>query len=97
MSWKPTIAALFIALFASGCLYANFTTVLDTDLDKTEMGSKVGKSSVHSILWLVAWGDGGMNAAAKQGDITTLQGADTEILMVLFGAYYRQNTVVYGD
>jgi hypothetical protein len=52
------LVALCIAFFSSGCLYGNFTTVLDTDLDKTHLGDKVGKARVQSVFWLVAWGDG---------------------------------------
>lgn len=101
MPWRPVLVALWIGLFsglfASGCVYANFTTVLDTDLDRTELGSKVGRSRVQSVLWLVAWGDGGMQAAARDGGITTLRHADSEVFLVLFGLYYRVDTVVYGD
>ena len=97
MNWKSILAALCVAFFCSGCLFANFTTVLDTNLDRTELGDKVGRSRVQSVLWLVAWGDGGMYSAAKDGGITTLRHADTEVLMVLFGLYYTQSTVVYGD
>ncbi len=97
MSWKSLVAVLSIAFFSSGCVFANYTTVLDTNLDRTELGDKVGSSKLQSVLWLVAWGDGGTQAAAKDGGITTLRHADTEILMVLFGLYYSQTTVVYGD
>ena len=84
-------------LFTSGCLYTNVTTPLDTDLDKTQLGSKVGKSESQSILALVAWGDAGTQAAAEDGDITTLNHADQEILAILFFVYTRSRTVVYGD
>ena len=97
MNWKSALTALCIAFFSSGCVYANFTTTLDTNLDRTQLGDKVGRSRVQSVLWLVAWGDGGMQAAAKDGGITTLRHADREVLMVLFGLYYSTDTVVYGD
>ena len=97
MNWRSTLAALCLAFFSSGCVYANYTTVLDTNLDRTELGDKIGKSRFQSVLWLVAWGNGGMHAAAKDGGITTLRHADTEILSILFGIYSRRTTVVYGD
>lgn len=82
---------------ASGCVYTNVVVPLDTDLDRTELGSKVGESSSESVLWLLAWGDGGTQAAAKEAGITTLRHADRRIFSLLFGLYYRQTTIVYGD
>ena len=93
---RGCVGALCI-VFLSGCLYGNVSIPLDTDLDKTRLGSKVGTSQYQSVLGLVAWGDAGTQAAAKDGEITTLNQADTRILIVLFGLYYRQTTVVYGD
>jgi hypothetical protein len=81
----------------SGCVYAKFRTPLDRDLDRTQLGSKTGSSEFQSILWLVAWGDAGTHAAAQDGGITTINHADLEILSVLFGLYYRQRTILYGD
>jgi hypothetical protein len=90
--------ALTACLLAStGCAYMNISVPLDTDLDRTELGSKTGESEFQSILALVAWGDASTQAAAKDGNITTLNHADQEVLSVLFGLYYRQRTVVYGD
>jgi hypothetical protein len=89
---------LLVSLVASpGCIYMNVTTPLDTDLDRTELGSKVGKSSARSVLWLFAWGDAGTQAAAEDGDIQILRHADQETLLVLLGIYARTRTVVYGD
>jgi hypothetical protein len=51
--------ALWCALASSGCAYYNVTTPLDTDLDRTQLGSKVGESRAQSVLWLAAWGDAG--------------------------------------
>ena len=89
------IALLSLPLF-SGCL-VNVKVPLDTDLDRTELGSKVGEASVQSVLWLVFWGDSGTQAAAKQGGITVINHADQEILTILFGVYARETTIVYGD
>jgi hypothetical protein len=90
--------ALTLALFAqTGCLYLDTTVPLDTDVNVTKLGAKKGVSSVQSIAWLVAWGDGGTEAAAKNGDLAVINHLDTRIFMVLFGLYTRMDTIAYGD
>ena len=94
----PLLLVLLASLvFSPGCIYMNVTTPLDTNLDETELGSKVGKSSAHSVLWLFAWGDAGTQAAAEDGDIQVIRHADQETLLVLLFIYARTRTVVYGD
>jgi hypothetical protein len=94
---------LFHAVFAvllgsfSGCVYTKVTLPLDTDVNQTELGSKVGRASVRSVLGAVAWGDAGTKAAAENGNITTIRHLDQEQLVVLFGAYARYTTLCYGD
>jgi len=85
------------ATLMSGCLYTNITTPLDTDLDQTKLGTKIGKSEGQMVLGLVAWGDAGTQEAAKNGNITVLRGADQETFSVLGPVYVRWRTVVYGD
>ena len=80
-----------------GCLFSDVTTFLDTDQDRTAVADKVGESSSYSILWLVAWGDSGTQAAARNGGLTTIMNADTRVLNILWGAFLRQTTVVYGE
>ncbi|MFN8391109.1 MAG: TRL domain-containing protein [Bdellovibrionota bacterium] len=82
---------------ASGCAYANIKIPFDDDLNNTHLGTKVGKASVRSICWLVAWGDESIAAAAKEGNITTLNHADQEIFIVLWGLYSQHTMIVYGD
>jgi len=84
-------------LLLSGCVYANIKIPYDDDLNSTQLGSKVGKASSHSILWLVAWGNEGIAEAAKNGDLKVINHADQEIFSVLFGVYSRRTIVVYGD
>ncbi len=93
-------AACFSILFLlllPGCLYSNVVLPLDKDLQETTLGDRIGKSSYQSILWLVAWGDAGTQAAARQGGLTMLRHMDVEILTVLFGLYYKETTIVYGN
>ena len=83
-------------MLCTGCVFTNISVPLDTDLQETDLGDKTGESYYQSVLWLVAWGDAGMQAAAEQGGITTLKHADKQILSVLLGLYRRETTIVYG-
>jgi hypothetical protein len=88
--------ALLSVPLLTGC-FVNIKVPLDTDLDRTQLGTKVGESSAQSVLWLVFWGDSGTQAAAKQGEITTITHADRQLFTILFGIYARETTIVYGD
>lgn len=96
-----TVRAMTIGILAafllSGCLFIKVKTPYDTDLDKTVLGDKVGKASSYSVLWLVAWGDAGTQAAAENGDITTINHMDYQLFSILFGLYTKSTTIVYGD
>jgi len=94
---KSLILMCFLALFTSGCLYSNIQRPMDKDFHFTDLGSKEGRSSNRSVLWLFAWGDAGTRAAAEDGEISIIKHADQEMLFVLFGLYFRITTVVYGD
>ena len=91
----PALLAASLAL--PSCLYADFKTTLDTDLNQTQLGDKTGESSTQSIFWLFAWGDAGTRAAAEDGGITTINHADRKVFSVLWGLYSRVTTVVYGN
>jgi hypothetical protein len=94
---KNVALLILLMLFASGCLYTNIQRPLDKNFHTTDLGSKEGQASNQSILWLFAWGDAGTKAAAENGDISVIKHADQEMLVVLFGLYFRVTTVVYGD
>ena len=57
----------------------------------------MGRSQAHSVLWLVAWGDAGTQAAAKAGGIKTINHLDAEFFLVLVGLYSRRTTIAYGE
>ena len=98
MNRRITIVLLMsILLVFSGCAFINIKTPFDTDLDKTELGSKRGTASAYSLLWLVSWGDASYATAAKNGGITVMKHADQEMQQVLLGLYTRWRVVVYGD
>ena len=96
-SVRTLLVIPIFSLFLSGCLYTNTTTPLDINLDETQLGDKVGEASLHSVLWLVSWGDAGTKAASENGGITQINHADRRTRIYFFGAYFRQTTVVYGD
>jgi len=79
------ITILVLLSTLSGCLYVQTRAPYDRDLDRTELGTKVGRANNYSVLWLVAWG------------ITVLRHADVEVFSVLFGLYVRRTVIVYGD
>ncbi len=98
MNRKITLIILMsVLLVFSGCAFVNIKTPFDTDLDKTELGSKRGTAQAYSLLWLVSWGDASYATAAKNGGITVMKHADQEIQQVLLGIYTRWRVVVYGD
>jgi hypothetical protein len=88
---------LLLFLLSSGCAYVDIRTPYDTNLDETELGSKVGIAHTYSVLWLVAWGDGSYKAAARNGNIKIMRHADQEVQQYLFGAFYKRTIIVYGD
>ena len=94
---KLFVAGLAIMFFLSGCLYTHVLAPYDTNLDKTTLGQKTGKSAMQSVLWLFAWGDASTAAAAKQGGLNTVNHMDREFLNVVFGVYTQTTTIVYGD
>jgi len=94
---KLLVAILVVSFLVTGCLYTRVVTPYDTNLDKTVLGQKTGKSVMYSLLWLVAWGDASTAAAAKQGGISTLNHMDREFLNIVFGIYTETTTIVYGD
>lgn len=99
---KKPLYALMIALLVGtllmpGCVYLKVQRPHDKNYDKTELGSKEGKSTLHSIAWLAAWGNAGTQTAAENGDIKVIRHADVEYFLVLLGLYTRLTTVVYGD
>jgi TRL-like protein family len=90
------LVALLALAFFTGC-FVNVKIPLDTDLDRTQLGTKVGEAKAQSVLWVFLWGDAGTQAAARQGGLATINHADREFFIVLFGIYASETTIVYGD
>lgn len=90
-------AGLLLMPALPGCVYMNIRIPLDTNLDRTELGEGTGASSLRSVLWMVAWGDAGIHAAARQGNLRVIHHADQQALSILGGLYYKRTTIVYGE
>lgn len=89
---------LFACLLStSGCLYTDIKFPLDQDLWETKLGTKVGESSNHTVLWLVSWGDAGTKKAAENGSLSKINHLDMGVQSYFFGAYTRTYTIAYGD
>ena len=93
---RRLLLALALAPLVTGC-FINAKLPFDTDLNRTELGTKTGEATVRSVLWLVMWGDGGTQAAARNGGITTITHADQQVFTILFGVYASETIIVYGD
>lgn len=88
---------LATCLSLSACLYTNVKGPLDTNVDSTQLGTKVGTASARSFLFLFATGDASTEAAATDGGITTITHLDAEQEIILFGLYTKTTTIAYGD
>src|SRR3990172_1181459 len=93
---KPVVVALAAAVLLTGCLYMDVKTPYDTDLNKTVLGQKTGKAHSQSVLWLFAWGDAGTAAAAKAGNITTVNHMDHIELAPASGQGDIKQIALYG-
>ena len=94
---RAALIVLALSLLLNACVYTHVIMPLSTELNKTELGHKRGEASMYAFLWLVAVGDSGAAAAAKQGGITVMTHMDREYYQVLYGLYARTTTIVYGD
>ena len=98
LRWLSQFAFVVTLLFLmNGCAYLHTQTPLSVEYHKTELGTKVGRASSYSVLWLVAWGDSGTKAAAVNGNMKVIECADREVKVILSGLYTRATTVVYGE
>lgn len=76
-----------------GALYTNQKAPL---FPGRETGSKEGRASTRMVLFLFAWGDGSIDTAARNGQITQIKHLDYELYNVL-GVYQRYTTIVRGE
>ena len=95
--FETIIFLIMLSFIFSGCAFVNVQTPLDTNFSKTELGTKQGKATSYSLLWLVAWGNSGSRAAADNGNLKIIRHADRKVISVLFGLYTHTTIIVYGD
>ena len=99
-------AVMLCAAFFTGCATYSQAPVIGlayTEVsapvaigDGSTTGTKMGTSTVTSILGLVATGDASIRAAAKDGGITKIHYVDYESKSVL-GLWSTYTVVVYGE
>lgn len=94
---KCLLLVVALAVSSTGCVYSKVTRPLDTNVSETVLGDKVGRASAHGVVFLAAWGDAGVAAAAKQGGLERVQHLDVESMIILFGLYVRVTTIAYGE
>jgi hypothetical protein len=90
-------AAAGVWLLVSGCVYSNVRVPMSGEFRNTQTVTRSGEATTRSVAWLVAWGDAGLQKAAENGGLKTLEYADHEFFNVLFGLYMSHTTVVYGQ
>lgn len=94
---RRIVLLVYLMVQLSACVFLNVTVPLDKDVNNSELGEKIGKAKTHSVLWLIAWGDGGTAAAARAGNIQRVQHLDVRYYSILFGLYSSRETIAYGD
>jgi hypothetical protein len=100
------LSTLALPLALTGCLYSDVHAPLSyRSPTPSDVGGSLGAETQGSacntaILWLVAWGDGGYDAAVKDAKANANAvlladvRADTAYTNVLFGVYQRQCTQI---
>ncbi len=102
---KKLLAPLFLAATLAGCaagmspvtgtMYTNLSGPLAAT-DNPEKPTKIGRSSVRSILGVYAVGNASIEAAAKNAGITRIHHVDYETQSI-FGVLTDFTVVVYGN
>jgi hypothetical protein len=102
------VAALCLVLVgASGCyttpvmppmglIYSDVKAPLTAEAEKPAMTEQKGEASSESVLGLVAWGDCSLEAAARNGKLSTIEYADYEYMNVVFGIYQKFTVTTHG-
>lgn len=84
-------------LWLSGCMYSQVRVPMSSEFRNTKTVNKSGEATARSYCWLVAWGDAGLQKAAANGGLTTLEYADVEYLNICAGLYMSRTTIIYGN
>ena len=79
-----------------GMVYEGITVSHSVTSNTISDNTKVGKSNYISVLGIVAVGDGGVNAAAKNAGIKKISHVDEQKTSIL-GVFTKSETFVYGE
>ena len=92
------------AIFLTGCVFApvmpprgilyNNQTAPLTPMGAK--GEKEGRASSHNVLFLVGWGNSGLEQAMDNGDINRMTNADYQVLNIAL-LYQRYTTIARGN
>lgn len=92
-----SVASLALLLTSCGSIGAIYTDVTGPGAaTANKVGKKVGVSESVGVLGLVAIGNAGINAAAKEAGITKISHVDVKTMSVL-GIFSKNTTYVYGE
>jgi len=103
-------AGICALLFAAGCTVSysapvmppggavtNITAPMSTEFGEGVPASmKQGRATATSILALVSTGDASVEAAARNGGLSTIHYADYSFMSIL-GLYTKFTTIVHGE
>jgi hypothetical protein len=80
----------------TGLIYSEYNAPLTTEFDQTQASQlKTGQAYSTSILGLIAYGDCSLDAAAKDGGLSTIEYCDYSFFNVL-GVYQKFTVVAHG-
>jgi hypothetical protein len=92
------LVILLLIVLLSGCVANIKTPMIALSLDyKSDTYPKVGYASCKQFVWVFMNGDCSLAAAMQNGGITKVHHVDTSVSVIVFGAYSRFTTVVYGE
>jgi hypothetical protein len=84
----------------AGMLYTGITSPaqnLTVATDSSAAPNKKGEASAMAFLGLFAFGNGGINAAMKDGGITKVHHVDHHVVHFLYAIFAKDTTIVYGE
>ena len=99
---KMLVAAVIAAVTLTSCEALGLVGAVYTGVTQpaavtsNAVGTKVGTAKATSILGLAAYGDAGVNAAAKNGNIKKISHVDVKVFSVL-GLFSTYEYFVYGE
>jgi len=86
-----------VCLCLTGCMYSQVRVPLSSEFRSTKTVNKSGHATARSYCWMVALGDAGLQAAAANGGLKTMEYADVENLNICAGLYMSRTTIIYGN